>query len=118
MPLEEARRANVIGASLQASVTLKLAPDEAELLNAAEWSELAIVSATRLVGGTGDEPAEIAPAPGRKCDRCWKVLPEVGTHAAHPALCLRCAGVVEATAAGDAAGRGGAERGNAERGNA
>ena len=44
VPMEEARRANVIGASLQAAVTLKLAPDEAELLNAAGWAELAIVS--------------------------------------------------------------------------
>jgi len=39
VPLEEARRANVIGASLQAAVTLKLAPDEADLLNASEWAE-------------------------------------------------------------------------------
>ena len=51
VPLEEARRANIIGASLQAAVTLKLAPDEAELLNAAEWAELAIVSDVRVGGG-------------------------------------------------------------------
>ena len=95
VPLEEARRANTIGASLQAAVTLKLAPDEAELLNAAEWSELAIVSTTRLVAGIGDELAAIAPATGYKCDRCWKVLEEVGTNKAHPSLCLRCVEVVE-----------------------
>ncbi len=96
VPLEDARRANTIGASLQAAVTLKLAPDEAELLSAAEWSELAIVSTTRLVAGSGDEPADIALAPGHKCDRCWKVLEEVGTHAAHPTLCLRCVEAVDA----------------------
>ena len=96
VPLEEARRANIIGASLQAAVTLKLAPDEAELLNPAGWAELAIVSALRAVAGTGDDMAEITPAPGAKCDRCWKVLTEVGTHAAHPALCLRCVDAVDA----------------------
>ena len=96
VPLEEARRANVIGASLQAAVTLKLAPDEAELLSEAEWAELAIVSDVHAVAGTGDDPAEIAPAPGRKCDRCWRVLQEVGTQAAHPTLCLRCTDAVEA----------------------
>ena len=96
VPLEEARRANTIGASLQASVTLRLAPDEAELLNARDWAELAIVSDLRCVAGVGDEPADIAPAPGQKCDRCWKVLPEVGSHKAHPTLCLRCVAVVEA----------------------
>ncbi|MSP01582.1 MAG: isoleucine--tRNA ligase [Acetobacteraceae bacterium] len=96
VPLEEARRANTIGASLQALVTLKLAADEAELLSPEDWSELAIVSDTRVVAGVGDDLAEIALAPGRKCDRCWKVLTEVGSRAAHPTLCLRCADVVEA----------------------
>jgi isoleucyl-tRNA synthetase len=96
VPLEEARRANVIGASLQASVTLKLAPDEAELLSRDDWAELAIVSEVRSVAGSGDDPAEIAVAPGSKCDRCWRVLPEVGTNKAHPTLCLRCTGAVEA----------------------
>jgi isoleucyl-tRNA synthetase len=95
VPLEEARRANVIGASLQAAVTLKLAPDEAELLNAAEWAELAIVSDVHVVAGIGDDLAEIALAPGRKCDRCWRVLPEVGSNKAHPTLCLRCTDAVE-----------------------
>ena len=96
IPLEEARRANLIGASLQAAVTLKLAPDEAELLSPSEWAELAIVSDLRTVAGTGDEPAEITLAPGRKCDRCWRVLTEVGTSAVHPTLCLRCTDAVDA----------------------
>lgn len=96
VPLEEARRANVIGASLQAAVTLKLAPDEAELLSAADWAELAIVSDVRTVAGVGDDLANIALAPGRKCDRCWRVLTEVGSSSTHPSLCLRCTDAVEA----------------------
>jgi isoleucyl-tRNA synthetase len=95
VPIEEARAAKVIGASLQAAVTLKLAPDEADLLTASEWEEIAIVSAVRMVGGVGDEPATVEPAPGTKCVRCWKVLPEVGTVAAHPGLCVRCADAVD-----------------------
>ena len=94
VPIEEARAAKTIGASLQAAVTLKLAPDEALLLNEAEWAEIAIVSHVHAVAGTGDENAAVAVAPGEKCARCWKVLPEVGTVAAHPGLCLRCAEVV------------------------
>ena len=77
-------------------MTLKLAPDEADLLQRAEWAELAIVSSVRSVAGAGDDPAEIAPAPGHKCDRCWRVLTEVGAQAAHPTLCLRCTDAVEA----------------------
>jgi isoleucyl-tRNA synthetase len=37
----------------------------------------------------------IAPATGEKCQRCWKVLPEVGTIKAHPDLCRRCADAVD-----------------------
>jgi isoleucyl-tRNA synthetase len=34
-------------------------------------------------------------APGDKCARCWKILPEVGSVAAHPTLCLRCSDAVD-----------------------
>jgi isoleucyl-tRNA synthetase len=29
------------------------------------------------------------PAQGAKCERCWRVLPDVGTHK-HPGTCARC----------------------------
>jgi isoleucyl-tRNA synthetase len=95
VPLEDARRANLIGASLQAAVKLKLAPDEAALLDTDGWAELAIVSDVSLAAGAGDDLAEVSLAEGRKCDRCWRVLREVGTHRTHPALCLRCVDAVE-----------------------
>ena len=95
MPIEEARAAKTLGSSLQAAVELRLAPDEAALLGAEEWAEIAIVSSVRPVAGSGDEPALITAAPGSKCVRCWRVLPEVGSVAAHPALCLRCADAVD-----------------------
>jgi isoleucyl-tRNA synthetase len=95
VPIEEARRANTLGASLAAAVTLPLAPDEAALLSPAEWAEIAIVSAVHPVAGSTEDLASVTPAPGDKCVRCWRVLPEVGTVAAHPTLCLRCADVVE-----------------------
>ncbi len=95
VPIEEARAAKTLGASLAASVTLPLAPDEADLLSPSEWEEIAIVSAVRSVAGSADDLAAVMPAPGTKCVRCWRVLPEVGTVAAHPALCLRCADAVE-----------------------
>jgi isoleucyl-tRNA synthetase len=28
-------------------------------------------------------------AEGEKCQRCWKILPDVGTHS-HPGTCKRC----------------------------
>ena len=95
VPIEDARRSGTLGASLQAAVTLPLAPDEADLLDAAEWAEIAIVSAVRPVAGEGDSLAAVTTAPGEKCARCWRVLPEVGSVSAHPILCLRCADAVE-----------------------
>ena len=86
--LEAARRDGVIGASLQASVTL---PEPAlSLLDVAGWTEFAIVS--RVEPGAA---LAVSKAPGEKCARCWKVLQEVGTQPAHPSLCLRCADAVE-----------------------
>ena len=56
---------------------------------------IAIVSAIHPVGGRADDPASISLAPGAKCVRCWRVLPEVGQQSGHPALCARCADAVE-----------------------
>ena len=60
------------------------------------WAELAIVSAVEIVPDpAGDEAeARVSRAPGEKCARCWRVLPEVGQIPAAPALCARCADAV------------------------
>jgi isoleucyl-tRNA synthetase len=34
-------------------------------------------------------------AGGTKCERCWRVLPEVGSVAGHETVCVRCADAVE-----------------------
>ncbi len=95
VPIEEARRANTLGSSLQASVTLPLSAAQAGLLTADEWAEIAIVSNVRIVADESEPLATISPAPGDKCARCWRVLPEVGKQPGHPALCVRCADAVE-----------------------
>ena len=87
--LEVARQAKLIGSSLEASVGL---PESAlATLDEALWAEFAIVSAVH----PGGAAVAVAKAPGEKCARCWRVLPEVGSQAAHPALCLRCADAVQ-----------------------
>ena len=94
---ELARREQGIGSSLGMRVRFHADPGEVPL-SAAEWPEIAIVSAFEFepAPATGSPPAvTIDPAPGEKCARCWRVLPEVGSVAAHPALCLRCADAVE-----------------------
>ncbi len=89
--LEAARRDGVIGSSLQAALLL---PEAAgSILDGDLWAEFAIVSEACL--DPAQDGVAVAKAPGGKCARCWKVLQEVGSHAAHPTLCLRCADAVE-----------------------
>ena len=99
--LEEQRTAKVIGSSLEAAPTVYLAPEYAEVItNPETFADLCITSQITLTTGdapegawTSDDVAGVAvvfaKAEGEKCARCWKVLPDVGTHA-HPAVCKRC----------------------------
>jgi isoleucyl-tRNA synthetase len=89
-----ARRNGQIGASLQARVTLT--GEAFGALGAEGWEEVLIASQVALAPGAA-AAATVEPAPGTKCDRCWRVLPEVGQSAAHPTLCRRCEAVVEGT---------------------
>jgi isoleucyl-tRNA synthetase len=100
--LEVARRDKVIGASLEAAPTLYLAEakDASHLANL-DLAEIAITSAAHVTVGKAPDGAfkldevtgaavAFAKAPGTKCARCWRILPEVGKSAAHPHLCMRC----------------------------
>jgi isoleucyl-tRNA synthetase len=88
--LEKSRQEGVIGASLQAAVTLQ--GETFDLLDPAGWADVAIVS--HVTAAAGETEARIDRAPGEKCLRCWRVLPEVGSDPAAPGLCLRCADAV------------------------
>jgi isoleucyl-tRNA synthetase len=103
--LEVARTSKVIGSSLQANVTLFVDSSQSLFIQDVDLSELSITSGVEVVEGPVPERAfslEETPnvgvlvtlASGDKCNRCWKVLPEVGTTEAYPDLCRRCASVV------------------------
>ncbi|MCI8877521.1 MAG: isoleucine--tRNA ligase [Oscillospiraceae bacterium] len=90
--LETARNEKKIGKSLEAKVTLPTGMIAgSRQLGMDELADLLIVSQAEI--GETDSVA-VAPAQGAKCERCWKILPSVGTDSEHPALCARCAGVV------------------------
>jgi isoleucyl-tRNA synthetase len=97
------------GANLQARPIVHLDPEVVAALERVDLAEIAITSGIEIVRGpapagayTDDAVPGVAvvarPAEGTKCERCWKVLPEVGHHAAHPTLCRRCVDAVEALA--------------------
>jgi isoleucyl-tRNA synthetase len=103
--LELERGAKRIGSSLQAAIALYVPPETAALLRGVDLAELCITSAGEVIAAPPPENAFTLPdvpgigvvvrdAPGQKCERCWRVLPEVGADAEHPDLCRRCAEVV------------------------
>jgi isoleucyl-tRNA synthetase len=84
------RRDKTIGSSLQAVAILTEAARDL-LPDAETWADICITS------GAAFGPANAAAvATGQKCERCWRVLEEVGTIPAHPTLCIRCCEAVEA----------------------
>ena len=99
--LELQRRDKVIGASLEAAPVVHVRDEE--LLKALHGTDFADICITSDLVLTGDPiPAEAFRLPevpgigvvferaeGAKCERCWKILPDVGRHR-HPGVCARC----------------------------
>ena len=90
--LEVARQAGTIRSSLEARIDLDGTPP---LEDVNFWKEILIVSDAHFGGAA----TFVERAPGTKCARCWKILPEVGHDHRHPTLCLRCIDAVEPVAA-------------------
>ena len=97
--LETARNEKKIGKSLEAKIVLTVPAFETALdgMDADTLADILIVSQAELQkSGMNVLKVDVEPAQGQKCERCWKVLPTVGSDAKHPALCPRCAKVVPA----------------------
>jgi len=99
--LEVQRVEKVIGASLEAAPMVFVADDaQRAALESVAFEDVCITSQIAITGD--DAPAEAFRLPetdgvavvfekasGEKCARCWKVLPDVGTHD-HAGVCARC----------------------------
>jgi len=104
--LELERAAKRIGSSLQAAVEIHVPASLSAALKDVDLAELCITSAATVHVGAPPQAAFTMPdvagigvvvgaADGAKCERCWRVLPEVGHVAGHDDLCHRCADVVD-----------------------
>jgi isoleucyl-tRNA synthetase len=99
--LEVQRTAKVIGASLEAAPVVHVEDAGAlAALRSVDFADLCITSGLFLTADPA--PAEAFRLPevpgvgvvfelalGEKCQRCWKILPDVGSHR-HPHTCERC----------------------------
>ena len=100
--LEKARNDGAIGASLQAAPQVYITPAMQSAFDGQDAASLFITSAAKIVTDTpptdafrldtvADVAVRFAVAKGGKCERCWKVLPEV---TADDVICKRCNDVV------------------------
>ncbi|MBL4691614.1 MAG: isoleucine--tRNA ligase [Rhodospirillales bacterium] len=107
--IELERREKRIGSSLQAHPVVYATPENIVLFDGLDAAELFITSSadfsTEAPGDGGfslNEAPGITvrsnPAEGEKCERCWKVLTDVGQDADHPGTCGRCADAVRHSA--------------------
>jgi isoleucyl-tRNA synthetase len=99
--LEVQRTDKVIGASLEAAPVVHVEDAEMlKVLKSVNFEDICITSAIWLTGDPSPAEAYRLPevegvtvvfekAEGEKCQRCWKILPDVGTHK-HPGTCKRC----------------------------
>ncbi len=94
--LEEAKQSGVVKKPLEAHVRLRASGKDWALLSQheAELPALFIVSSVSLQEEPGELQVEALAGEGEKCQRCWMVLPEVGSDQEYPDLCPRCAGRV------------------------
>ncbi len=101
MALEQERQNKVIGSSLEAAPVVHVEDKEVrDVLRQIDVDDLFITSGLRLTGDPVPDTAFRLPevegvgvvfemAEGEKCNRCWKILPDVGAHK-HPGTCARC----------------------------
>ncbi len=99
--LEIQRRDKVIGASLEAAPVVHVEDgDILKALKTVAFDDICITSAITVSGDPSPSEAFRLPeidgvgvvfelADGEKCQRCWKLLPDVGAHS-HPGVCGRC----------------------------
>lgn len=102
--LELKRAEGAIGSSLQAKVTLY--DPQSRVSPEVDWAEQAIVSCVNILSQAVPKEAFIVPdlpnlgaiveeADGEKCERCWQILPDVGSQPHLPDICGRCVDAVE-----------------------
>ena len=104
--LELQREDKVIGSSLEAAPTVHIKDQDAlAILESVPFQDICITSGLNLTDAEPPECAYISSeidgaavnfkkSVGTKCERCWKILPDVGNYK-YPGTCKRCSTALE-----------------------
>ncbi len=110
--IEVERKEGRIGSSLQAAPSIYASQDYIDACIGLDLAEICITSQVTIEDISKapeksfrlDEVANVAavphPAMGGKCERCWRILPEV-EESANKDICARCSDAVAASAPGE-----------------
>ena len=101
--LEQARKDDVLGGSLEADVVIYTdVKMQSQLAKLSDELRFVLITSTATVSDLADKPADasatdianvfvkVSKSSGEKCVRCWHHREDVGTITAHPELCGRC----------------------------
>ncbi len=104
--IEPKRKDGLIGKPLDAKITIYAPESLHKALNGVNMQEFFIVSKA-ILAEPEDAPADafvstdipklsivVAKADGVKCERCWRIVEDLGTDADHPTACPRCTAVL------------------------
>jgi isoleucyl-tRNA synthetase len=91
--VERARQQKLIGNALEAAVVLHSNSDVTTKISKEELEEFFILS-DLTIRQADEASASVAKTAYKKCARCWRHRPAVGTSKEHPDLCDRCESVV------------------------
>ena len=100
--IEVERAEKRIGSSLETAPVIYASAKYIEAIEGLDLAEIAIISNVEIINSdppdeafTMDEIPGIGVIPvmakGKKCVRCYKILPEVGSIPDHDEVCIRCA---------------------------
>jgi isoleucyl-tRNA synthetase len=97
--LEDARNAKLIGAGLEAKVTITGSQETLEFLTTFgdDLRYIFIVSQVELSKDEGGLSVSVQRADGIKCERCWNYTTDVGSVGQYPGVCARCASSLDET---------------------
>src|SRR5262249_29554586 len=91
--IEQARQQKLIGNALEAAVVLNSSSAVTTKINKGELEEFFILS-DLTIHQSDEASATVTKTPFKRCARCWRHRPAVGTSKEHPDLCDRCESVV------------------------
>ena len=94
--LEEARHAKLIGAGLEAKVTITAnAEMKAFLESFGEYLHFIFIVSQVVLEEGPELSVKVDAADGKKCDRCWHYTTDVGVDPRYPEACGRCVANLE-----------------------